>query len=310
MANRRILFVLMAALSLSTCFALSVLAEPKSVISKSEAVKIAESFIRDNGYTTVRSSLARLAQESMVRRVSDEDERELRYNTLNPKAYGISGGGEGPRAWAVAFRYSKAANQSLSGASSVPDEFGRLVTMDEFGEGVMVQHKDYRLEGLEPIVLENPLTTTAVGSITVAPIVKPAEGEPSRYEDYTYVGRGIIASREMHSYQPLGVLVLNRYVRTRFPPAPQPAHINAKNTLTRIGVEATIRIEKNTDGKRVVAQPSDLKVGTEIEVRGDGRRYQPSDPKSYDVDLFINSILIIGKHGSDKTVLLEGSCSP
>jgi hypothetical protein len=113
---------------------------PKQIDVK-EAVRIAEWFVRDNGYTDFApKELAKLQPEGI-----DFADREKwlasRSRTLLPKARGIKKGGpNGPKGWIVGF--------ARVNPPGDPDK-GRSVTMDEFGEHVKMQHQDYILKYLE-----------------------------------------------------------------------------------------------------------------------------------------------------------------
>jgi hypothetical protein len=128
-------------------------AEPTQKITEGQAIKVAEKFVAENGYTAVAASSNPLARESLTLTRTGSDERLLRHNTLEPGAYGIFSGcprgkGSPPFAgWTVIFQYSK---QARAKDESIDQRgVGRAVTMDEFGHDIMVQHKDIFLKAAQ-----------------------------------------------------------------------------------------------------------------------------------------------------------------
>lgn len=103
-------------------------------LSQGAAVALAESFIAKNGYTTLpREQINRnLHPESLELYGSREEQLRQRFNTLEPKAIGIKRGARGRQnGWSVAFEYVGASAKS---------ETCRVVTMDEDGTNLTVQH--------------------------------------------------------------------------------------------------------------------------------------------------------------------------
>jgi hypothetical protein len=136
-------------------FAMSSFAgEDSKKVSEQQAVKLAEKFISENGYTTATADSAHLAPESLAFRANTPaQELALRHNTLEPKAYGILPGGKSGPGWTVIFQYSKevrASNKQADAGNSVEQRgVGRAVTMDEFGRQLVVQHKDIFLKACQ-----------------------------------------------------------------------------------------------------------------------------------------------------------------
>jgi hypothetical protein len=105
-------------------------------ISKNEAVAIAELFVATNGYTNLsRDQVGKeFVPESLELSNDREDTLKLRFNTLKPKAIGIKKGSRGAvSGWSVAFDYV---------ASGPNPRICRVVTMNDDGTGLMVQHQD------------------------------------------------------------------------------------------------------------------------------------------------------------------------
>ena len=106
-----------------------------------EAVRVAEQFIADNGYTDLPPLADRrqLSFETIEWADNIDEMLRLRHNTLERKAYGVRRGKWGdPQGWTIAFR-SKGEDQQT----------GRRVTMDGKGGGIRVEHKDFFLQAVE-----------------------------------------------------------------------------------------------------------------------------------------------------------------
>jgi hypothetical protein len=117
-------------------------ADDRKPIDAPRAVEIAERFVRENGYTDfVPQDASKLTAESFER--SERGEWiARRHNKLRPRALGyMARGKDSKRGWTVGFEpVSPSANAGT----------GRAVTMDEYGEGLTVQHKDLILKNLKP----------------------------------------------------------------------------------------------------------------------------------------------------------------
>jgi hypothetical protein len=110
-------------------------------IDAAQAVKIAEQFVRDNGYTDyIPPDTNKLVPES-YERLGREDWIARRRNTLRPLALGyFEGARRDPSGWTVGFEYVEPSDRGL----------GRAVTMDERGGLLRMQHQDLRLKFLRP----------------------------------------------------------------------------------------------------------------------------------------------------------------
>jgi hypothetical protein len=113
-------------------------------LTADEAVRIAERFVRENGYTDFTPDDPRqLVPESIEFSRDRRDWLKRRHNTLKPKAVGyFTGSRNNPKGWTVGFALVK------PGDSTPP--VGRAVTMDAGGRAVRVEHKGFYLDGLEP----------------------------------------------------------------------------------------------------------------------------------------------------------------
>jgi hypothetical protein len=118
---------------------------PKRAIDARQAVRIAERFVRLNGYTDfVPKDPSRLMPEALE---FAEDERvwlKERHNTLKPRAVGFREGARNyPKGWTVGFELVKPIGDGK-------EAIGRGVTMDERGRHLRVQHMGFYLDGLKP----------------------------------------------------------------------------------------------------------------------------------------------------------------
>lgn len=140
-------------LSLALLAVNALAAESPKKINEKESVEIAEKFIADNGYTTA-PGLKKLTDESLANGGTDAEERALRHNTLEPKAYGtIPSAKMADAGWTVVFQYSQEVREKSragEGKDSIDDRgVGRAVTMDSHGHHVVVQHKDIFLKACQ-----------------------------------------------------------------------------------------------------------------------------------------------------------------
>lgn len=113
-----------------------------------KAVRIAEEFIKRNGYTDAPADKDNLSYESVEFSEDTAQLLELRHNTLQPKAYGfIRNGKSSKKRWTIVFRFNKAKFKDMSDENY--KSLGRAVTMDEKFENLRVEHKDIFLKAVE-----------------------------------------------------------------------------------------------------------------------------------------------------------------
>lgn len=118
------------------------LSSEKRPLSEAQAVRLAEHFIARNGYTDLPPDKSNLAHESIELDTIDE-ELELRRDTLERKAYGISHGRKnGAPGWTVVFRQRHSSYFQLH-------KTGRAVTMNLDGSGMQVEHVDFFLKRVQ-----------------------------------------------------------------------------------------------------------------------------------------------------------------
>jgi hypothetical protein len=116
----------------------------KKAIDARQAVRIAERFVRENGYTDfVPDDPSQLVPESVEFSRDRRDWLKNRQSTLKPKAVGyLKDSGSKSKGWIVGFALVKPRNSTRP--------VGRAVTMDARGHNVRVEHKGFLLDGLEP----------------------------------------------------------------------------------------------------------------------------------------------------------------
>ncbi len=115
-------------------------------LREDEAVRLAEVFIRENGYTSVSATRA---GDGLSRESIDDDEPEKRLakrrDTLLPKACGVVAPTAQLNEWTIVFcintrnERSRAANPNLDEAAR---ESGRAVAMDPDGSHPRVLHQN------------------------------------------------------------------------------------------------------------------------------------------------------------------------
>lgn len=122
-------------------------AEVKSETPEQKAVRLAEEFIKRNGYTNEPADKNHLSHESIEISADTDEILESRKNSLEAKAYAVSPRGKvGQKGWTVAFRHTKSRIKDLSDNYK---SLGRAVTMNENFENLRVEHKDIFLNKLE-----------------------------------------------------------------------------------------------------------------------------------------------------------------
>lgn len=127
-------------------------AEMKSETPEQKAVRLAEEFIKRNGYTSEPADKDNLSYESIERSANVDELLESRKNSLEPKAYAVSSYGKGEqKGWTVAFRYNKNYLDEVYQKDSIDNykSLGRAVTMNENFENLRVEHKSIFLNKLE-----------------------------------------------------------------------------------------------------------------------------------------------------------------
>ena len=115
-------------------------ANPARAITSDEAVSIAQSFVRANGYTTHRPGRFETLAAEPIEFLPEDQWREFRHDTLVPRAYGyVRGRKRGEPGWTVVFAHRR------------PDALGlgRAVTMSRDGTEVQIEHESFILTAVE-----------------------------------------------------------------------------------------------------------------------------------------------------------------
>jgi hypothetical protein len=108
-------------------------------LNEAEAVRLAEQFIAQNGYTDLPPDKSKLAYESIEWESNIDEMLRQRRNTLEPKAYGVVRERKNAPGWTVVFRYKHRATGQMRGN-------GRAVTMNLDGSKMRVEHVDFTLK--------------------------------------------------------------------------------------------------------------------------------------------------------------------
>lgn len=113
---------------------------PSAILSQSEAIKIAEKFVRLNGYTSYEPDKSVLVPELFDGLWENEDSiLAHRHNTLLPKASFIR---EDSTSWHIGFISSRTDKAKLSGIQKWRDIQGRAVIVEKTGREAKMLHKD------------------------------------------------------------------------------------------------------------------------------------------------------------------------
>ncbi|HKQ93593.1 MAG TPA: hypothetical protein VJZ77_23240 [Blastocatellia bacterium] len=126
----------------------------KKEISESEAIRLAEEFIVDNGYTDLPPSedKSKLKCESVHCGLDEQSMKIYRHKSLLRQAYGVwryDMKKRGKGSWTVVFRHNC---DHPEYRRTVPDwekmckTQGRAVTMDLYGNNLHMMHQDCYLE--------------------------------------------------------------------------------------------------------------------------------------------------------------------
>jgi hypothetical protein len=125
--------------------------EDKALKVESEeekAVRIAEEFIKRNGYTDAPGDKDNLSYEAIEFSGNKDEMLEFRHNTLQPKAYGfLRNGKSNKKGWTIVFRYNGAAYKNMSDENY--KSLGRAITMNEKFEDLRVEHQDIFLKAVK-----------------------------------------------------------------------------------------------------------------------------------------------------------------
>ena len=109
-------------------------------MTKEQAVKLAEQFIIDNGYTNFPADKSKLSYELFDQYENNVDSiLKRRHNTLQPKAFCIS---EDKDRWDVGFLSTGVDLSKLDSAQRQTNLSGRAVIVMKDGKEIRIAHKD------------------------------------------------------------------------------------------------------------------------------------------------------------------------
>jgi hypothetical protein len=145
--------VLVASL-IFTLVAYAAQSQPKKGIIEPEAIRLAEEFIVDNGYTDMPPSedKSKLKCESIDCGLDEWTMKNIRHNSLLRKAYGVLGNDPkkpGKGWWIIAFRYNcdhPEFRRTNPDWDKLCKTRGRAVMMDAYGNNLHMIHQECPLE--------------------------------------------------------------------------------------------------------------------------------------------------------------------
>ena len=106
---------------------------------EAKAVRLAEAFIAQNGYTDLPPDSNSLVYETIEYADNIDELLRWRHDTLERKAYGILRESKNAPGWTIVFRYKHPDSQQMR-------RNGRAVTMNVDGSKMRVEHKDFILK--------------------------------------------------------------------------------------------------------------------------------------------------------------------
>jgi hypothetical protein len=127
-------------LSIALVWGLTSVYETNDQIRKKQAIKLAEQFIIDNGYTSLPADKSKLSNELFDRYENNVDNiLKNRYNTLHQKAFCIS---ENTDSWDIGFLSTKVDLNKLDSIQRQTNLSGRAVIVMKDGKEIRNAHKD------------------------------------------------------------------------------------------------------------------------------------------------------------------------
>jgi len=134
---------------------------PIEELPEAKAVRIAEEFVAQNGYTDLPADKDKIAHETVEFSRNLDELLKFRANTLERKAYGIlykaTGTKMGKKGWTVVFREKNISDDFYKSISRETGKkitrenylIGRAVTMDANFENLLVEHKTFPLQNVD-----------------------------------------------------------------------------------------------------------------------------------------------------------------
>ena len=122
----------------SSFFAFSAF-KSNNAITQEQAIRLAEEFIANNGYTSLQADTTKLSYELFDGYFKKEEMLNKRHNTLQAKAFCIS---EDKDRWNIGFLYASVAINKLDSLKSQSHIQGRAVIVTKNGKKVWMAHKE------------------------------------------------------------------------------------------------------------------------------------------------------------------------
>lgn len=128
---------------------------------EAKAVRIAEEFVAQNGYTDLPADKNKIDYETVEFARNLDELLKSRANTLERKAYGVlyeaTGTKMGEKGWTVVFQSKGVSDDyyksiSLATGKKITREnspIGRAVTIDANFQNLLVEHKDFPLQNVD-----------------------------------------------------------------------------------------------------------------------------------------------------------------
>lgn len=130
-------------------------------LPEAKAIRIAEEFVAQNGYTNLPVDKDKIVYETVEFGNNLDELLKFRANTLEHKAYGIlykaTGTKMGEKGWTVVFQsinvsddyYKSISRQSGKQVTRENHPIGRAVTMDANFQNLLMEHKTFPLQNVD-----------------------------------------------------------------------------------------------------------------------------------------------------------------
>ena len=107
-------------------------------LTQDEAIKLAETFVRENGYTSLLGDTSKLSYELFDNEYTKAEILKRRQNALHPKAFCIS---EAENHWNIGFLSTIIELDKLDSIEKQTNLEGRSIIVSKDGENIRMAHK-------------------------------------------------------------------------------------------------------------------------------------------------------------------------
>lgn len=114
---------------------------PQENITQVKAILLAETFVKENGYTLSKPNRSKLKFEGYDNQANIDEVLNMRYNNFYEKAFCIS---EDVRGWHVGFLSTSVDIKKMTKKQKQSDLSGRAVFVSKNGKEIYIMHKDPR----------------------------------------------------------------------------------------------------------------------------------------------------------------------